>query len=129
MERRDTIQRKIILDTVRLLKNHPTADEVYLAIHKEYPNISRTTVYRNLNYLSQEGILYKIYGHSADRFDHNTHDHAHILCNECGSFEDFEHPEIESLKEYVTDHSGYDLTGQSIVFVGKCPKCKVGSNC
>ena len=48
--RRNTIQRSIILETVNKLKCHATADEVYNEVARENPHISRSTVYRNLNF-------------------------------------------------------------------------------
>ena len=48
MERRNTIQKDLVLKTVQELKRHLTADEVYEFIKKEHPTIGRGTVYRNL---------------------------------------------------------------------------------
>ena len=53
--KRNTIQRLLVLETVNKLQCHATADEIYRAIVKEHPNISRATVYRNLNSLSESG--------------------------------------------------------------------------
>ena len=58
MSHRHTLQRSLILEAVKELRCHATTDEVYDAIVKKYPNISRGTVYRNLNLLSD--IVYKI---------------------------------------------------------------------
>ena len=52
---RNTIQCTLVLETVNKLPGHVTADEIYEAIAKEHPTISRATVYRNLNRLSQTG--------------------------------------------------------------------------
>ena len=39
--KRNTIQRMLVLETVNKLQCHATADEIYRAIVKEHPNISR----------------------------------------------------------------------------------------
>ena len=49
--KRNTIQRQLVIAAVRFLADHPTADEVYERITMEYPDISKGTVYRNLNSL------------------------------------------------------------------------------
>ena len=55
MKNRNTLQRRLVLETVRRMRNHPTAEEIYLAIAAENPLISEATVYRNLKLLSEQG--------------------------------------------------------------------------
>ena len=50
MPARNTVQRQIIADALRALANHPTADEVYEAVHAEHPSVGRATVYRTLGH-------------------------------------------------------------------------------
>ena len=85
MIKRNTIQCALVLETVNKLRCHATADEVYDAIVQEHPNISRATVYRNLNRLSQLGRIHKMeIPGGADRFDHECYKHYHIRCEKCG---------------------------------------------
>lgn len=51
VQRRNTKQRKLVLDAVRQSYNHPTADEIYNVVRAQDDKISRGTVYRNLNLL------------------------------------------------------------------------------
>lgn len=44
---RTTIQKELVLDAVKQLHNHATADEVYELVQSAHPNISKGTVYRN----------------------------------------------------------------------------------
>ncbi len=63
-------QRELILKTVIENPIHPTADTVYEQVRRENPKISLGTVYRNLNFLSEMGILRKIsMPVGSDRFD------------------------------------------------------------
>ena len=57
---RSTVQRQIILDTLRKLSKHPTIDEIYVEIHNEHPSISKTTVYRNLRQLADNGAIRQV---------------------------------------------------------------------
>ena len=45
MNKRSTTQRSLVLEAVKELRCHVTADEVYDTIVKIHPNISRGTVY------------------------------------------------------------------------------------
>ena len=55
VQRRNTRQRKLVLDAVRQSYNHPTADEIYNVVRAQDDKISRGTVYRNLNLLADAG--------------------------------------------------------------------------
>lgn len=60
VQRRNTKQRKLVLDAVRQSYNHPTADEIYNAVRAQDDKISRGTVYRNLNLLADAGEILSI---------------------------------------------------------------------
>lgn len=125
MARRNTIQRALVLETVNRLHCHATADEVYDEIRKDNPTISRATVYRNLNLLSQMGQIRRIQiPGSADRFDHIPQNHCHVECEVCGRVFDVDMDFISGLEGGIRDPHGFDFTGYDIVFHGVCPECK-----
>ena len=128
MMKRNTIQRALVLEAVNRLKCHATADEVYEDIAKEHPHISRATVYRNLNLLSETGDIRKIETPGgADRFDHQTHDHCHVRCEKCGRFFDVDMEYVTGLEKGIRDSHGFAFTGYDILFRGICPDCQAAS--
>ena len=60
MAKRNTIQRSLVLEAVNKLQCHATADEVYAEISKDHPTISKATIYRNLNVLSELGEIRRL---------------------------------------------------------------------
>ena len=60
MKNRNTIQRSLVLEAVNKLQCHATADQIYAEIVKEHPAVSKATVYRNLNLLSEMGEIRKM---------------------------------------------------------------------
>ncbi|MGN1047429.1 MAG: transcriptional repressor [Eubacteriales bacterium] len=125
MMKRNTIQRSLVLDAVNKLRCHATADEIYEEIVKEHPNISRATVYRNLNLLSEEGKIRKMeIPGGADRFDHMCHEHCHVRCEKCGRVFDVDMEYITGLEKNIKNDRGFDFTGYDILFRGICPDCK-----
>ena len=125
MMKRKTIQRSLVLDAVNKLHNHATADEIYDAVIIEHPNISKATVYRNLNTLSEMGEIRKLeIPGGADRYDHCTHNHCHIKCDKCGRLFDVDMDYISGLENNIRDTCGFDFTGYDIIFRGTCPDCK-----
>mgnify|MGYP003564083434 FL=1 len=125
MIKRNTIQRSLVFETVNKLQCHATADEIYEAIVKEHPNVSRATVYRNLNLLSEMGDIRKIeIPGGADRFDHMCHDHCHVKCEKCGKIFDVDMEYITGLEKSIKDDRGFKFTGYDILFRGVCPNCQ-----
>ena len=53
-------QREIILETLESTNTHPTAEELYNTVHEKHPKISKSTVYRNINILVEDGVITKI---------------------------------------------------------------------
>ena len=125
MIRRNTIQCALVLEAVNKLSCHATADEVYNALVKEHPHISRGTVYRNLQRLSDLGEIRKreIPG-SADRFDHICSNHYHAKCVNCGRVFDVDMEYKADLEKSIKDTHGFLFTGHDIVFRGICSECE-----
>lgn len=125
MNKRETIQKKLVLEAVRTLGCHATAEEIYAQVSAAYPSVSKGTVYRNLNSLSEDGEISRIeIPGGADRFDHNCTNHYHVVCVRCGKVFDVDVEPAVSLTEQIRDAHGFDFLGCDIVFKGICPACK-----
>lgn len=123
---RNTIQRDLVLQAVRDLKNHPTPEEVYEYIHKKHPTISKGTVYRNLNVLVEQGQLYRVsMPDSANRVDHTLTPHYHFACRICKTVEDVDLPYMEGIMEKeIRNLEGFEVEGHELIFSGVCPACR-----
>lgn len=122
--RRLTKQRKIILETLRGVTSHPTADEVYDMVRKNLPKISLGTVYRNLEVLSADGLIQTVRAPGGQkRFDADTRPHHHVVCIHCGAVGD-----VFNVKDTPFDEtqlmSDFAILGQTIFFYGVCPRCQ-----
>lgn len=125
MQTRNTLQKDIILKAVNGLHNHPTAEMVYDEVAKDYPRISKATVYRNLNQMAGAGQIHRIQlPNSADRYDFNVKKHYHIKCADCGRIFDLDVPYMNELDGLDTGKTGFLVEGHDILFEGKCPECR-----
>ena len=121
---RMTHQREIILEEVTKVTSHPTADDVYDRVRRQLPRISLGTVYRNLDTLSECGLIQKIEpGYSQMRFDGNTGTHYHIRCIHCGKVEDAPIGPVGNLEDELSRVSDYTVIGYRLEFIGSCPEC------
>ncbi|MFC0521972.1 peroxide-responsive transcriptional repressor PerR [Pontibacillus salicampi] len=122
---RITPQRHAVLEHLINAMNHPTADDIYKALEDRFPNMSVATVYNNLRLFKDIGLVRELtYGDASSRFDYNTSEHYHAICNECGKIVDFHYPildEVESLAEQVT---GFDVSHHRMEVYGICENCK-----
>lgn len=130
MKQRNTIQRSLVLEAVRELRCHVTADEVYDALVQKHSDISRGTVYRNLNLLSDMGEIRKLeMPGGADRYDHLCHAHYHARCIKCGGVFDVDMEYIADLEKSIQDTRGFKFTGHDVIFKGICLECSKREDC
>jgi len=124
---RNTVQQKIIADQLEKLGNHPTVDEVYRAVSLQRPSISKATVYRTLNKLTDSGHANRVLVSGAERFDHRVDPHYHVVCAVCGRVDDVEgYGPLDSMcQEAAHSASGYVITGHTLQFSGICPACQM----
>ena len=120
MKNRNTLQRRLVLETVRRMRNHPTAEEIYLAIAAENPLISKATVYRNLKLLSEQGESLRIpIPDGADRFDFHVVPHYHVKCRVCNQVFDVDMPYQAELYDQIADTKGFRMESHQILFIGR----------
>ncbi len=125
---RHTKQKERILQAVRTIPDHPTAEMVYDALKPTNPRLSLATVYRNLNLFSTQGKLLKLEIPSEPaRFDVNVHPHAHAVCDSCGKLFDIEIERYEDyladLKKYIESRSDFRISDITMQIRGLCGAC------
>lgn len=122
MLRRYSRQRELILNCVKNSSEHPTPDMVYQMVTPACPNLSRGTVYRNLNLLAEDGALERM-PFTVERFDGRTESHPHFICQRCGSVSDLDIPQQEFLDEEVQTKTGNIVQRHATYFYGICVHC------
>lgn len=86
---RPSVQRIAIMRYLLKNKNHPTADEVYEALRRQIPTLSKTTVYNTLKLFVENGAaIYVGIDEKNARFDGYVEPHAHFRCKKCGQIID-----------------------------------------
>ena len=120
-----TPQRRIILKEIESTGSHPAAHEVYELVRRRVPKISLGTVYRNLEILSECGLIRKMdLGDGQARYDGNVESHYHVRCTGCGRITDLFRDPICDLEGTIRRQTGYDIAGYRLDFYGLCPVCR-----
>jgi Fur family peroxide stress response transcriptional regulator len=122
---RITPQRTAIYQAVVKSENHPSADDIFRIVNREFPNISFDTVNRTLNTFTQIGLLTVTESYKgARRFDPNVEAHHHMHCLKCGSIVDFKSDEFDQLmapKQLMQKFAS--VISSRVVFNGICLEC------
>ena len=118
-------QRLKVLEYMSSNRDHPTVDQIYSALQKEVPTLSKTTIYNTLNTLMDAGLVKLVnIDNNETRYDAITDDHGHFKCESCGEVFDFNLDfssfSIEGLNNFKVNH-------KDVYFKGLCPDC-IGSN-
>lgn len=122
---RQTKQRKLILEELKKLKTHPTAEELFLHIKRKMPNLSFATVYRNLNFLKEKGeILELALGKYCCRYDGDTSLHQHFFCLNCNKVFDIYFVSEDKISQQIEEKLGFKVKYQRRDFYGYCRSCK-----
>jgi len=121
---RNTRQRRVVLEEIRKLRSHPTAVELYEIARVRVPKISLGTVYRNLEFLAQNGLIQKLeIGREEARFDGNPDRHYHVRCVGCGQVDDVRDLAADPVSGKVRSVHGYEILSFRLEFTGVCPDC------
>lgn len=131
MQVRNTNQRKIILQIMKDNFTHPTADEIFEQARSIDSHISRGTVYRNLDFLSETGEILKIsVPNGSNHYDSTLQEHYHFCCNKCKKLYDIPAGlalETDSVSEQMSKE-GFEVKAHNFIFLGLCPSCNTGRN-
>jgi Fe2+ or Zn2+ uptake regulation protein len=124
---RKSPQRSRILEIIKESESHPTADELYHELRKEFPRISLGTVYRNVRQLVSEGLIQElpVIG-GASRFDGEASPHAHFVCRRCGHAFDLHDIEVCGLVEGSMTGRGDRVEKLIVELHGVCRNCARG---
>ncbi|TKB05818.1 Fur family transcriptional regulator [Desulforhopalus sp. IMCC35007] len=125
MQLRMTNQREIILQELQKKKQHLTADELYDIVKKAMPRISLATVYRNLEILSEAGVIGKLeISGRQKRFDYDPEEHDHIYCVVCHRVDNLDIERTDDDTKNMASVAGYTVTGYRLEIVGICDACQ-----
>jgi Fur family peroxide stress response transcriptional regulator len=120
-----TVQRRTVFEELAGRKDHPTADQVYDAVHRRLPSLSRTTVYRVLDTLVETGFARRVHHPDAVvRYDPATGRHHHLVCEGCGALVDLDDSEVPRVALPDAKGRGFRIRDYSVSFTGLCSNCR-----
>jgi Fe2+ or Zn2+ uptake regulation protein len=117
-----TPQRQLLFRLLHGNGAHPSAEALFVQASALMPGISLRTVYQTLNDLAAMGELRSVsVGPGPARFDPNTDDHHHAVCEQCGDVIDVYVSDLASV--HVEGLDGFQPRGARLVLSGVCHRC------
>ena len=128
-ERRNTSQRKWILEVIDR-QGHVSPADIIDALRSSHPEVSISTIYRNLGILLEEDRI-SLVGpiRQKELYDIRTDQHAHRVCTRCGQIRDLagpdDRPSAFMSDEGPTDPDGFLVLQTSVFQYGICQECQM----
>lgn len=120
-----TPQRIAILCFLEGNTGHPTAEDIFNEIKKQFPTVSFATVYNTVQALRERGELIEVtIDPERKHFDPNPRPHHHVMCSVCKKIGDVfaDYSEALGLPDEILNE--FTVTGNHIDFVGVCAVCR-----
>jgi len=118
-------KREAILSAICGTACHPSAEWLYQTLKPEYPDLSLGTIYRNLAFFQERGVVRSVGTvQGQERYDGVTEPHAHFVCRHCGLVMDLYQVDLDAeLERTVSARYGLSVERRELTFYGLCPSC------
>lgn len=120
---RMTKTRLAIYRALNAWDDHPTVQSLHEAICKQYPRVSKFTVYRTMNSMEAAGMVRRVaVWKGCVRYDRELTAHAHFLCETCGRVMDVAGHDLARIAETLFDLPGVVSKADLLLF-GQGAEC------
>ena len=121
-----TPQRIMILSAIEKSDGHISAEEIYAQVRARYPHVNISTVYRNLELLSELGLVTEtVMGDGRVRYHSiGKGHHHHLVCQRCGEVIDVEESILNRLWDEIGQRYDFEVDMKHLAFFGLCAKCR-----
>jgi len=120
-----TPQRLAIVKILAKSESHPSVEDIYDQIKKDFPTMSLATVYRNIILVKDFGEVLELgFPDGSNRYDGNKpYPHPHVICIECKKIVDPDLDSLDDLKNEVAAETHFKILNHRLDFFGICSNC------
>lgn len=123
---RITNVRKALLLLLAKSKTPLSADEIREELKSKKLQVNKTTVYRELDFLKEQGITQEVeFGDKKKRYEILSSHHHHVVCVECKKVEDVNlQSDLDAAEKKIAWQKNFKVLNHSLEFFGLCSECK-----
>ena len=111
-------------------QGHLSAEDILVALRTEFPKLNSSTVYRELLWLKDQGLIsetdmgggIKVYERVTDP------PHHHLICLHCGRIADLDNRYFDSLRQALVEESTFLPRIEHFAIFGSCADCLAKMN-
>lgn len=123
--RRVTPQRVAVFKVLCEYGGHPTVDQVYQRVRKQFPMISLNTVYQTMEALVDLKLVSPVgHGLEAVRYETDPTPHHHAICFACKRIVDVFDAALERVRPPRVVNERFQVLGHRVEFCGYCTDCQ-----
>ena len=106
---------------------HLFADDIHEALRERGEKVGRTTVYRQLDRLVNEGFARRTLGERGGScysyVEDGCTEHYHMVCTLCGKLAHLSCDHVEELFHHIKSEHGFLVDSGKTVLYGRCAAC------
>ena len=120
-----TPQRLAIVKILAKSEGHPSVENIYDQIKKDFPTMSLATVYRNIVLIKSLGEVLELgFPDGSNRYDGNRpYPHPHVICIKCKKIVDPDLESLDEMKKEVALETNFKILYHRLDFFGICGTC------
>ena len=120
-----TYSRIAIYKILLAYKGHPSAEDIYREVQKDYSNMSLATVYKTMEMLAEHDLISKVTPlHDIARYDCNRYFHHHLVCVKCKKIIDIHSEALDQIKMPEEIDKEFQILQYQVQIDGICKNCQ-----
>jgi Fur family peroxide stress response transcriptional regulator len=121
-----TPQRKAVLQVLANDIHHPSVEQIYRQVKKDFPMTSLATVYKTVTVLKELGEVLELgFADGSNRYDgRKPNPHPHLICIQCNKILDPDVDGWRGLPQALSESTGFRILSHRLDFYGICPQCQ-----
>jgi len=123
---RITPQRLAIVKILAKSEGHPSVENIYDQVNKDFPTMSLATVYKNIVLIKSLGEVLELgFPDGSNRYDgNNPTPHPHAICIQCKKIVDPDLDSMDEIKKEVASETDFTILNHRLDFFGICSSCR-----
>ena len=122
--KRSTPVYKALIDIFESHSEPVSNKDVILLLKKSGLSPNRTTIYRQIEKLTNDGVIKRVrIDDKSSSYEKAALHHHHVICKKCEKIEDVELKDDTILEKGIIDRGGFEILNHSLEFYGICRGC------
>ena len=127
---RITPQRIAVIKILAFSEGHPSVENIYEQVKRDFPTTSLATVYKTVTLLKELNEVLELgFPEGSNRYDGNKpYPHPHLICIKCKKIVDPDLASLADMTQELVSDTGFQIINHRLDFFGICPDCQKGTD-